>query len=437
MEFFHPGFYYDHPVSVNIIDDGRISPLAFSTQLFTCGKNNFTEKIPADLGFAGFRIHYPLQRTDYRDEVAVFLGASYFRAVARGQVYGLSARGLAVDTADADGEEFPYFERFWLVKPGMADDRMVIYALLESRSLTGAYRFELHPGRQTDLDVTLRLFLRKAGKKIGLAPLTSMYFYSETTYRRPVDDFRPEIHDSDGLLLAYPTGEYVWRSLINPDRLFVNAFQMHDPVGFGLMQRDADFDHYQDGEARYGRRPGVWVQPLDPWGAGHVELVQIPTDTEKNDNIVAYWVPDGSDGEDLSSSAYRYRLVWTDAAGGIVHQGGWVAASRSSAGKDESHRKYLVDFRGGALGRLPPRLPADAPLEAVVWVDDKAEVTEQQLFRKPDGSWRLVFEIRRQEYGTLEKIIPNPPAETAIEMRAYLKQGENILTETWSYAQTK
>jgi periplasmic glucans biosynthesis protein len=433
VEFFHPGFVYDLPVTIQVVTGERVNPVRFSKQLFTYGKNDFDNRIPDDLGFAGFRIHAPLNRKDYYDEVAVFLGASYFRAVARGLTYGLSARGLAVDTAVDTGEEFPYFKQFWLVKPKPSEHHMTVYALLDSKSLTGAYRFVITPGRQTVMDISLRLFLRKTGKKIGLAPLTSMYFYSETTNQRPVDDFRPEIHDSDGLLLAYPTGEYVWRPLINPEKLFVNAFHMSRLVGFGLLQRDTAFDHYQDTEARYEKRPSAWVQPVGPWGPGHVELVQIPVKDEKNDNIVAYWVPD-QPIDKKGSGLYRYRLTWYGADRKRRHPLGYVVSTRTSAGGNDDERKFIIDFKGGALAHLPSKLPADAPLVAQIWVDDKAEVANHQLFKTPDGGWRLVFVAQRKGEHPLKKILPDYQAGPPIEMRAYLKQGKQVLTETWSYA---
>jgi glucans biosynthesis protein len=433
IEFFHLGFYYNLPVHINVVTDKQVVPIRFSTQLFTYGKNDFAAKIPENLGFAGFRIQYPINRKDYYDEVAVFLGASYFRAVARGLNYGLSARGLAIDTAVATGEEFPYFKEFWLVKPKPAANYLTVYALLDSRSLTGAYEFVIRPGKETIMDVALRLFPRQLGKKIGLAPLTSMYYYSETTNQRPSDDYRPEVHDSDGLLLAYPTGEFVWRQLINPKRLFVNAFKMPKLVGFGLLQRDMNFDHYQDLQAHYEKRPSVWVRPLGQWGPGHVELVQIPIKSEKNDNIVAYWVSDRK-FDKKGSPLYRYRLSWYAFKNQRQHQGGYVASTRTAAGKDDNHRKFIVDFKGGVLDKLPSKLPANAPLDAVIWVDDKAEVTDKQLFQLPGGGWRLVFQIKLKDNNALKKILPDNHSASPVEMRAYLKQGENVQTETWSYA---
>jgi len=257
VQFFHPGFYYNRIVSINVIDSHGVRPVRFDTAIFDYGKNEFAKQVPAHLGFAGFRIHYPINRKDYRDEVAVFLGASYFRSLGKDQVYGLSARGVAIDTGLESGEEFPYFREFWLQKPSAKDRELTLYALLDSPSLTGAYQFVIQPGKATVMGIRCRLFLRKAVAKLGMAPLTSMFFYGENVNQRPVDDFRPEIHDSDGLLLKDSDGEITWRPPINPNRLFINTFELNTPAGFGLLQRDQAFADYQDPEAHYGERPST------------------------------------------------------------------------------------------------------------------------------------------------------------------------------------
>ena len=434
VQFFHPGFYYDRIVSINVVEGEKVTPVHFAKEMFDYGNNDFAPKVPENLGFAGFRIHYPINRPNYHDEVAVFLGASYIRAVPKNLVYGLSARGLAIDTAIGSGEEFPYFRTFWLVKPNANAKEMTIFALLDSPSLTGAYSFVLKPGESTDMQIGLSLFTRKAVKKLGIAPLTSMFFYSETTNIRPVDDFRPELHDSDGLLIAYPSGEYVWRPLVNFKHLFINAFEMSNPAGFGVLQRDMNFDHYQDLEARYDKRPSTWIKPTGDWGHGQIELVQIPTDSEKNDNIVAYWKPDLAAG-DHNNYNFQYTLSWYNSKIKRRHGIGYVNATRTSAADNDNERKFIIDFKGGQLADLPSKLPADSPLESVISTSGGGEVVEKQLFRNdPGNSWRLVFKIRRKEKGPLEKVIPATSDRSPIEIRAYLKQGGKVQSETWSYA---
>jgi len=428
VQFFHPGLYYNRAVNISVVDSTGIHPVSFSQDLFDYGNNEFKDRIPPNLGFAGFRIHYPINTPTYRDEVLVFLGASYFRAVGSKQTYGLSARGLAIDTALASGEEFPSFSDFWLVKPAPNEKKITIFALLDSPSVTGAYRFIVQPGKDTIVDVTSRLFIRKKPEKLGIAPLTSMFFFGENSLPRPADDFRPEVHDSDALLIADRSGEWVWRPLQNPKNLLINSFQSPDPVGFGLVQRDVDFDHYQDLEARYESRPSVWITPVGKWGQGRVELIQIPTDSEINDNIIAFWIPERLP-EKEKPLWFSYRMNWGYASSNRP-PGGRVVATRLAKGKDAKTKKFIIDFAGERLESLP----ADKPLTAVVTVDPRATLVEQQLHKNSvTGGWRLVFQISFEEPSSIEKVLP-PGKRPALELRAFLKLGESALTETWSYA---
>ena len=291
VQFFHPGMFYDRIVAIHEIDSNGVATVPFSPSMFDYGRNDFASRVPQDLGFAGFRLHYPIKSAAYKDEVIVFLGASYFRAVGKDQVFGISARGLAVDTAAPSGEEFPYFREFWLVRPTKDAKDMAIYALLDSPSLTGAYKFVVYPGAETVVDVEGRVFRRKEVSKLGIAPLTSMFLFGENT-TRCFDNYRPEVHDSDGMLLFNDTGEWLWRPVDNPTTLQVHSYQMTNPRGFGLLQRDRDYANYQDLETNQERRPSAWVVPKGQWGPGRVELVEIPTPKDIHDNIAAYWVFD-------------------------------------------------------------------------------------------------------------------------------------------------
>jgi glucans biosynthesis protein len=423
VQFFHPGSLYNRTVSINVISSGRVHAVPFSPALFHYGMNEFKDQVPKDLGFAGFRIHYPIKTDQYRDEVVIFLGASYFRAVGGNEHFGLSARGVAIDTAMESGEEFPYFREFWLARPRKRADTLTIYALLDSPSLTGAYEFVIKPGKATLIDVRGALFLRREVNKLGIAPLTSMFFYGENTNSRPVDDFRPEVHDSDGLQIISSTGEWIWRPLVNPPRLLTTSFELDNPKGFGLFQRDLDFDHYQDLEADYQTRPSVWITPKSGWGRGRVELVQIPVNHETNDNIVSYWVP-----ADLPKSGnhipFTYQMKWgpPDISGPSPAS---VAATRSATDKEKGIKMYLIDFEGANLRSLPK----DARLEAVISVDG-GEVVEQQLRRNDvTQGWRLVFQVKKKE----GRLATSPGNERPLELRAFLRLGDNVLTETWSY----
>lgn len=413
VQFFHPGFLFQQTVPVHVISAQGVKPIPFNPDAFSYGRNEIDRKVLRKLGFAGFRIHHPLNRADYKDEVAVFLGASYFRGVGRGQAYGLSARGLAVDTALPSGEEFPAFREFWIEWPAPNARELVVYALLDSRRVTGAYRFVIRPGEATTMDVRARLFLRGAVGKLGLAPLSSMFFFGENQ-PAPVEDYRPEVHDSDGLLVAAGTGEWLWRPLVNPRRLLVTSFALPHPRGFGLLQRDRVFARYEDLEAQYERRPSAWIEPQGDWGRGRVELVQIPTADEFNDNIVAYWVPDQPPAP-RTPYDFSYRLSWQN-QGDIAPLGHVRQTRRGAMGRDQT--RFVIDFAGGVLDTLAD----DAPVELGAWTGPTAELIESRAYRNTaGGGWRVVLTVRRTE------------ADEPVELRAVLRGKDGAVSETWSY----
>ena len=426
VEFFHLGWLFNRRVKINVVEPGKVVPVKFSPQMFTFGKNNFNPNVLKDLGFAGFRLDYPINIPTYYDEFAVFLGASYFRAVGRNEHYGLSARALAIDTALPSAEEFPWFKEFWLVRPGPKDTAMTLYALLDSPSLSGAYKFVIRPGKATLFDVTATLFLRKQVQKLGMAPLTSMFFYGEDTNCRPDNDFRPQVHDSDGLQISSSTGEWIWRPLINPKSLLVTSFQLTDPKGFGLFQRDVNFADYQDLEANYQMRPSAWIIPKRGFGKGRVELVEIPSNAEMYDNIVSYWVPAVSPMPGKAAT-FSYEIKWGPAQ--IANPPpGRVVATRTAAGKGNKKgtKMYIIDFKGGKLATVP----ATAKLEADISAGG-GEVVEHHIVRNRyiDG-WRLVFNVRKTEK------TPDPAKKSInrpLELRADLRLGNEVLTETWSF----
>ena len=415
--FFHRGLYYDHPVKINEVNEQGIAEIKFDPGLFDYGANKIDIARMGGLGFAGFRVHYSLNGK-FKDEVLSFLGASYFRALGKEQGYGMSARALAIDTGLPSGEEFPRFVEFWIERPAPAAKELVIHALMDSRRVTGAYRFTLKPGVETVIDVKSRLYLREGVGKLGVAPLTSMFFFGEN--QRPVtDDYRPEVHDSDGLSLHAANGEWIWRPLANPKRLLVTSFATANPIGFGLMQRDREFDHYQDLQGRYENRPSAWVEPKGSWGPGRVELVQIPSPDESNDNIVAYWVSDMPPQPKLPWDV-EYRLLWqkdADARPPLA----WVAQTRRGHGSEklpENSIGLIVDFEGPVFKKLP----ADARLEGVVSGDANIEILRRHTYRNEvTGEWRVALAVRRLDNGK--------PAE----LRAYLRNGNDTVSETWSY----
>ncbi|NEV62094.1 glucan biosynthesis protein [Thiorhodococcus minor] len=417
MQLFPRGFLFKDRLTVNVVEDGVARPLPFRHDLFDYGKNDVPAEMPADLGFAGLRLLYPINRDSVFDEVIVFLGASYFRAVSKGLSYGITARGLALDTGLPTKEEFPVFREFWVRKPAQDAVDIRVYALLDSESASGAYSFLIRPGMETVVDVKAHIFMRKSVKKIGIAPLTSMFFHGENTDRF-VDDFRPEVHDSDGLLVVDGTGERIWRPLVNPLGLRVSDFVAENPQAFGLLQRDRSFEDYQDLEAHYHNRPSALIEPVGDWGKGVVELVEIPSNAERYDNIVAYWMPERRP-EAGESWRLEYRLRFgRDLETGLM--GGRVKATRIGAAGtdilDPSRRKLVVDFVGESLAQLDP----ETELEAVVTsTTGRLSMPVAQPNPETKG-WRLFFEL-------------DPDGKKPADLRAFLRHGHDVLSETWSF----
>lgn len=424
LQLFHRGFLYPRPVAVSLVRDGRATPVRYDPALFDFGRTRIDRTLPGDLGFAGIRIHAPLNRPDRLDELIVFVGASYFRFLGQNQLYGLSARGLALGT-DGDGEEFPFFRAFFVEVPSPGATALTIHALLDSPSAAGAYRFTVEPGAATVVRVSATLYPRQALTTVGIAPLTSMFFIGETD-RGHSDDYRPELHDSDGLQLATGAGEWLWRPLDNPGQRRVSAFLDRDPKGFGLMQRDRDFASYQDLEAGYERRPGYFVEPEGAWGEGSVVLMELPTDNETADNIVAFWRPKTPypAGAPVRLS-YRMRAL----AAEDLHPNGRVvntflaeAAASGAARKAPDaaalrSRRFLIDFGGGELKTL---LGASAPPEVAANAS-RGRITATSIVPNPHvGGFRVALDVRLDGPGTTE-------------LRVYLRKGDQALTETWSY----
>jgi glucans biosynthesis protein len=420
LQFFHPGFIFNRTVQINELVDGNVTPIKFDPRLFDYGQTPCDRSsIPDTMGFAGFRVHYALNNPGYLDELAVFLGASYFRALGQGMCYGLSARGLALNTGEPGGEEFPVFEEFWVQKPARDAREVVIYALLNSVSVAGAYRFTIQPGPASVMSIRAAVYCRSGVKVLGLAPLTSMFWHGENS-PGDHDDFRPEVHDSDGLMVNTGAGEWLWRPLVNPDRIRVAAFADTNPRGFGLVQRDRRFESYEDLEARYHLRPSTWIEPVGPWGSGTVRLVELPTPDETNDNIVAFWVPEHlpPPGEPLE---FAYKLHWfMEGAGGRKPPAGYAVGTH--IGRSKTHEpelvRFLVDFDGPYLHNQKQ----DPAIEAVVTVGPGAALVHQDVQKNIfNGTWRAAFALKPDGSGR------------PVELRCFLRKNPHVLTETWSY----
>jgi glucans biosynthesis protein len=424
LQFFHPGFLYEYPVTIHTIGaDNTPTRLPFDSAMF---KYDGSAQALAGLtdeksGFAGFRVHYPIKNNEYKDEFAVFLGASYFRLVGKNQVYGISARGLAIDTALAKGEEFPHFTEFWVIEPSDGQP-ITIYARLESPSVAGAYKFVIEPGIDTRVKVESWLFAREDVAKLGVAPFTSMFLYGENTQGR-IDDYRPEVHDSDGVLMVTHAGEEIWRPLTNPARLQVTSLSDTAPKGFGMLQRDVEWDNYLDAEANYHLRPGLWVTPEAGFDKGRLEVVEIPTKSEIHDNIVAFWTPETpfNAGESLY---FSYQLSTVEQNPFVSELASVVRTRQGKAvlpgdefknDKLSTTRQFSVDFTA------PQDTSFDDQAMKLVVQGANGSISEQRLYAVADGQeWRATFLVKPKEKQT-------------VDMRAYIEKDGKRISEVWNY----
>jgi glucans biosynthesis protein len=413
--FFHLANYAATPVTVYAVKDGMARQILYHPEYFDYAGSKIDPGPLAHLGFAGFRVmDSPQSRTDW----LAFQGASYFRSAGQDGQYGASARGIAVNTALATEEEFPRFSQFWLEENGPV---VSIYALLEGPSLTGAYKFDAMKHQGVVMDVHCDLFFRADISRLGVAPLTSMYWYGENM-REKAADWRPEIHDSDGLAIWNGAGERLWRPLVNPPQVQTNSFMDNNPKGFGLMQRDRLFDDYQDDNVFYNRRPGIWVEPRGHWGRGAVQLVEIPTSDEVHDNIVAYWRPD-KDVAAGDSLSFDYRLYWQDSEPAFPAALAKVGATRIGRGGPGfsnigagPRRRFAIDFEGGTLSAMAPRYDLKPMVSA------SSGRIEGAYAIKVAGTnrWRVLFDLI-------------PGDKVPIDLRCGLRLSDRLLSETWIY----
>lgn len=412
-QLMHRGFLFRDRVALHVVAEGKAQAIPYSPDLFRFDHGLARPDPKLDLGFSGFRLHGPINRPDYFDEFAVFQGASYFRAIGKGHVYGSSARGLSVKTGDPGGEEFPVFRAFWIERPRPGVNSIVVHALLDSPSAAAAHRFTIRPGNATVFTVEMALYPRIDMDQAGLASLTSMFLFAPND-RDEIDDFRPAVCDAQGLALINGNGERVWRPLVNPTRLQISSFSDTNMRGFGLMQRQRSFFDYQDLEARYERRPSVWVEPIGDWGEGAVHLVEIPTKEEVHDNIVAFWRPK----EVLRKGGeyfHTYRLHWTWETPDDSPLGRFVA---TRAGGTPERRLFVLDLvgerlKGLSLDAVRPTVAASAGAVSNVVLQPNPEI----------GGLRLAFAFE-------------PRGADIAELRAQIEQGEERLSESWIYRWT-
>ncbi|MFO2464396.1 glucan biosynthesis protein D [Pseudomonas sp. 15FMM2] len=428
ITFVHLGNFFRVPVKMYVITNGVAQEFNYDAAYFDKPSDSPAHSLPPGSGFAGFRLQESRvgnQKTlnwKHNDWVG-FMGASYFRAIGELYQYGLSARGIALDVAHATGkpEEFPDFTHFWFETPKDDNNRGVtLYALLDGPSICGAYRFVISRTKGVVMDIDSVLFLRRSVSRFGVAPLTSMYWFSEKA-KPTAADWRPEVHDSDGLALWTGSGERIWRPLNNPPRTMASAFGDNNPKGFGLQQRDRDFNHYLEG-VHYERRPNLWVEPLGDWGEGSVQLVEIPTDDEIHDNIVAMWVPK-KPAEAGDIYRLRYRLHWLADEPYPSELARCVATRLGNGGQQgkprpKGVRKFSVEFKGKSLENLPKGIQPQAVLSA-------SRGTFSLVFTEVvphgvAGHWRVQFDL----------IVDG---KDPVELRLFLRLENETLSETWLY----
>ncbi len=414
IEPLHRGFIFSSAVAINLVSQGQARRVIYDPSKFNFG----TLPVPhlGDIGFSGFHILVP-QKGKPPTEIAAFQGASFFRAIAQGQRFGTLARALSINTADARGEEFPAIRSFWIEQPNLATNALVVHALIDSQSMTGAYRFTLHPGEATIIDTECTLFARAKVDNLGIATMSATVVSDAIDHRR-TDDIRLTIADIDGMQMATGHGEWLWRAVSNRDTLQISTFVDENPRGFGFIQRDRTFRDYEDDDQHWELRPSLWIEPIGDWGAGGIELIEIPNDSESNDNIIAYWRPKqvlAAGGE--TSFAYRQFWCWTppDQPGLAL-----VTDTRSGKGSSAQRRRFLVEFNGEALGD-PQRSAAVRPNLSVA----PGTVIFIKSYPLPNTkTYRVMFEI---DVGN----------EAASELRLVLQLADKAVSETWLYRWTR
>jgi glucans biosynthesis protein len=420
VQFAHPGYTLDRPVRMYEVTNGAAREITFEAALFDYSRAAISPSaVPANVGFGGFRIYH---HTDWVRDIAAFQGASYFRAVDGDLQYGMSQRGLAINTGMPQPEEFPDFIAYYLERPAKESSRITVYGLLDSASITGAYRFVIDVADTLLMDVDAALYPRRVIERIGIAPGTSMFMVGKND-RRVDDDWRPEIHDSDGLQIWTGSGEWIWRPLVNPATLRVNSFMDDGPRGFGLMQRERQFAQYQDDGVFYERRPGVWVEPKASWHRGAVVLVEIPTPDETNDNIVAFWTPEEKP-QPGQEYLYGYRLYWSR----DNPHGPKLAVTRATrtgiggvVGAKRTHFswRFVVDFGGGELASLGEHARV---VPIITASRGKIEVPSARRIVPEPSMWRVIFDLALADDST-----------EPVNLRLFLSLDGQALSETWLY----
>ncbi len=414
IEPLHRGFLYSSPVELNLVAAGQSFRLVYDPKLFDLGALRPPAKM-GDIGFSGFRALVPQEGGGLR-EIASFQGANFFRALAPGQVPGLVSRALAVRLADPKGEDVPVFRSIWIEKPSLVSSALVIHAVIDSETIVGAFRFTVHPGEATIIDTECTLFARVALDNFGLGPISATHLLGFMDHRR-FDDLRPNVGEVCGLQMYTGAGEWLWRPVTNRETLQISTFIDDKPRGFGFLLRDRAFQDYDDEDQHWEKRPSLWIEPLGEWGQGGVQLIEIPTESEGNDNILCFWRPKQPLAAG-SETAFAYRQFWCwnpperpDLARAVT--------SRSGRGSSAKRRRFFVEFQGDGLAD-PARA---AGLKPTVTATNGAVSGVRGFPGRDAKTYSVVFELE-------------PGADQSSELRLLLEAQGKPASETWLYRWT-
>ncbi|TGL17685.1 glucan biosynthesis protein D [Leptospira yanagawae] len=418
LHFFHPGHIYSNGIKIYEVIEEKPVEIPYDSSRFHFGNLPLTDdffELSKKLQYTGFRVHYPINQKEALEEFLVFQGSSYFRALSKDQVYGLSGRGLAINTGPEGKEEFPIFESFYIKRPEKNDSSILIYAIMNSESVAGAYEFFVTPGEITTIDIRAKIYLRKKIKRLGLSPITSMFLYGESNI--PIlGNIHPEIHDSDGLLTYLGEDNWEWRPLINPKKTKLTSIELNHPKGFGLIQRDRKFKSYQDEKLLYHRRPSVWVEPKGDWGEGELYLLEFTTNLDSDDNITIFWEPNIPPNL-KEGYEFQYRLSYIEKSP-ETHQLGKTSSYYKGTDPLFPKEKMLtLYFTGDVLKALDPKTELKAIIKNDMIPADQIRYQIEKI-RELD-QWRL-------------QIWHSSPIEVS-NWKVHLEKENQKITETWIY----
>ena len=406
------GFLFTNPVELNLVSGDQSYRLVYDVKAFDFGGVTPPTKI-GDIGFSGFRVLAASSKSVF-GEVASFQGANFFRAFAPGQIPGLVSRALAVRLADPKGEDVPIFRAMWIEKPSLVANALIVHAIIDSETMTGAFRFTIRPGEATIIDTESTLFARVAVENFGIGTISATHLLGFMDHRK-FDDYRPNVSEVDGLQMYTGAGEWLWRPVSNRDTLQISTFVDEKPRGFGLILRDRAFDNYDDAEDHWEKRPSLWIEPLGEWGLGGVQLIEIPSESEANDNIICFWRPRQPLAAG-SETAFAYRQFWCWSP---PERPNLARAISSHSGRVGKHRRFFVTFEGDIFAN-DERVAGMKPTLTTAG----GSIVMLKVFPAEDKkSVRVLFEL-------------DPGSEQSSEMRLVLEAQGKPLTETWLYRWT-